>query len=186
MNDADAAEGEVVLSHDVTLAGAVSGEALSEIAAPPARVLTYAEARDAGILVVPTDTDDGHAHIAMREGSDRMMLLDLRRRIGRPLTVETVTAAAFETLLADHYGDADSLAAAEGIGLTDEEDALAMGLPTAEDLLDSADDAPAIRLINGLIAQGLREGASAPHRAAPERALHPADRPALPAGPVRR
>ena len=31
------------------------------------------------------------------------------------------------------------------------------------DLLDSADDAPAIRLINGLIAQGLREGASDIH-----------------------
>ena len=31
-------------------------------------------------------------------------------------------------------------------------------LPTADDLLDSADDAPAIRLINGIIAEAARQG----------------------------
>src|ERR1044071_4684927 len=37
------------------------------------------------------------------------------------------------------------------------------GLPTAEDLLDSADDAPAIRLINGIIADAARRGVSDIH-----------------------
>jgi general secretion pathway protein E len=49
------------------------------------------------------------------------------------------------------------------MGIGDTLDPLTLGLPTAEDLLDSADDAPAIRLINGLIAEGLRQGASDIH-----------------------
>ena len=37
------------------------------------------------------------------------------------------------------------------------------GIPTAEDLLDTADDAPAIRLINGVIADAARNGVSDIH-----------------------
>ncbi len=36
-------------------------------------------------------------------------------------------------------------------------------MPTAEDLLDSGDDAPAIRLINGIIAEAARQGVSDIH-----------------------
>ncbi len=42
-------------------------------------------------------------------------------------------------------------------------DILATDLPTADDLLDSADDAPAIRLINGIIADAVRQGVSDIH-----------------------
>src|SRR3546814_4238999 len=45
----------------------------------------------------------------------------------------------------------------------DELDLLATDLPTADDLLDSADDAPAIRLINGVIAAAARQGVSDIH-----------------------
>jgi general secretion pathway protein E len=45
----------------------------------------------------------------------------------------------------------------------DELDLLAEGIPTAEDLLDTADDAPAIRLINGVIADAARHGVSDIH-----------------------
>jgi general secretion pathway protein E len=40
---------------------------------------------------------------------------------------------------------------------------LASDIPTAEDLLDSADDAPTIRLINGIIADAARQGVSDIH-----------------------
>src|SRR3546814_19860108 len=45
----------------------------------------------------------------------------------------------------------------------DELDLLATDLPTADDLLDRADDAPAIRLINGVIAEAARQGVSDIH-----------------------
>src|SRR3546814_130894 len=53
--------------------------------------------------------------------------------------------------------------AAGSLGLGDELSHLATDLPTADDLLDSADDAPAIRLINGIIADAARQGVSDIH-----------------------
>src|SRR3546814_12278661 len=40
---------------------------------------------------------------------------------------------------------------------------LDLDIPSAEDLLDSADDAPAIRLINAIIAEAVRQGVSDIH-----------------------
>ncbi len=57
-------------------------------------------------------------------------------------------------------GQATAIAA---VGMGDELDMLADGIPTAEDLLDTADDAPAIRLINGIIADAARNGVSDIH-----------------------
>src|SRR5205085_2645613 len=48
-------------------------------------------------------------------------------------------------------------------GLGDELSHIAGDIPTAEDLLDSADDAPAIRLINGIIADAARQRVSDIH-----------------------
>ena len=153
---------EVALADDVAFAGAES--VVSDRAAPG---LTYAEARDHGVLLVE---DEAGERLAMRQSADPLVLLDLRRRFGRPLRVERVEPQRFEALLAETYGDAGSLAA-DQMGFEAASDTDMMGLPSAEDLLDSADDAPAIRLINGLIAQGLREGASDIHIEPYEQAL---------------
>ncbi len=153
---------EVPLGEDVTLAGAAPAE-MPRVS--PA--LSYAEARDHGVIVA--DDPDG-LRLTMRSSADPLVLLDLRRRFGRPFTVEKVEPQRFEALLADTYGDAGSLAA-DSMGFEASADTDMMGLPSAEDLLDSADDAPAIRLINGLIAQGLREGASDIHIEPYEQAL---------------
>ena len=76
-----------------------------------------------------------------------------------------VAAAAFDQLLSDRYamdGQAAAMAAGRW-GMGDELDMLAGDMPTAEDLLDTADDAPAIRLINGIIADAARNGVSDIH-----------------------
>nr|WP_240654937.1 ATPase, T2SS/T4P/T4SS family [Croceicoccus ponticola] len=99
-----------------------------------------------------------------------MVLLELRRRLARPLLPRTVPAADFEKLLSEIYGNSGGLEA-DSLGFEGPDETLAFGLPSAEDLLDSADDAPAIRLINGLIAQGLRDGASDIHIEPYEQAL---------------
>ena len=153
---------DIALTEDMAFAGAESVAA--ERSAP---ALSYAEARDHGVLLVE---GEGGAHLAMRSSADPLVLLDLRRRFGRPLRVEKVEPQRFEALLAETYGDAGSLAA-DSMGFEASGDTELMGLPSAEDLLDSADDAPAIRLINGLIAQGLREGASDIHVEPYEQAL---------------
>ena len=101
--------------------------------------------------------------VALRQGADPRALIELRRHLGRPFDVEVVEPAAFDRLLSDTYamdGQANALAA---VGMGDELDMLADGIPTAEDLLDTADDAPAIRLINGIIADAARNGVSDIH-----------------------
>jgi general secretion pathway protein E len=161
---AEAPQIEVPLGGDVALADAASVVVPTAIPAVP-----YPFARDNGVLV--SGSDDAGVHVALREGSDPLVLLELRRALGRPLVVEHVDAAAFEKLLGDAYSvDGAAAGIAGDMGIAGD-DPLALGLPTAEDLLDSADDAPAIRLINGLIAEAVRQGVSDIHIEPYEQAL---------------
>ncbi|WP_144098365.1 GspE/PulE family protein [Croceicoccus sediminis] len=160
-------DSDVPLGDDVALAGAAAVVVPEGGRGTP--LLTYAEARDWGVIVADEDVN-GAVPLVLREGADAMVLLELRRRFARPLSVRSATATEFEKLLSEVYGDTGALEA-DTLGFDGPDDALAYGLPSAEDLLDSADDAPAIRLINGLIAQGLREGASDIHIEPYEQAL---------------
>lgn len=123
----------------------------------------YAFARDNGALVERVGAD--HVDVALRDGGNALSLLDIRSTFGLPLSVRRVPSAEFERLLADAYAmDGSAAAMAGDMGIAgDSLDPLTLGLPSAEDLLDSADDAPAIRLINGLIAESLRQGVSDIH-----------------------
>ncbi|MBF9151160.1 type II secretion system ATPase GspE [Novosphingobium jiangmenense] len=123
----------------------------------------YSFARDNGALV--EGLRDDHVAVALREGGNALSLLEIRSTFGLPLSLRRVSSADFEKLLADAYAmDGAAAAVAGDMGIAgDSLDPLALGLPTAEDLLDSADDAPAIRLINGLIAESLRQGVSDIH-----------------------
>ncbi|QNE30730.1 type II secretion system protein GspE [Sphingomonas sp. NBWT7] len=124
--------------------------------AAPIVALPYAFARKFGVTL------NGEA-VALREGADPRALIEVRRVLGRPFDITVLEPAAFDRLLGDNYamdGQATALAA---VGMGDELDLLADGIPTAEDLLDTADDAPAIRLINGVIADAARNGVSDIH-----------------------
>jgi general secretion pathway protein E len=122
--------------------------------------LAYAFAKTHGVVLL--DGGEG-ARVGLREDADPFALLEVRRALGRPFGVERLSRTAFDRTLQQVYAG-DGLAAAEagaagaaGLG------ALAEDLPAAADLLDATDDAPVIRLINGLIAEAVRTGASDIH-----------------------
>jgi general secretion pathway protein E len=121
--------------------------------------LPYAFARKFGVVLQPED--DGTFAVALREGADPHILLEVRRHLARPFEVRHADAPTFDRMLSDQYVS-DGEAAAIAMG-SEEIDALASGIPSAEDLLDTADDAPAIRLINGIIAEAVRQGVSDIH-----------------------
>src|SRR5688572_5999613 len=100
----------------------------------------------------------------MREGADPNSLVELRRWLARPFALEFVAPDAFDRLLSDNYAMSGEAAAANAgdLGIGDDLDHLASDI-SAEDLLDTSDDAPAIRLINGLLADAARQGASDIH-----------------------
>ena len=120
--------------------------------------IPYAFARKFGVAIAP----GGDAPVvALREGSDPKVLIEVRRWLRTPFAVEHKPADEFDRMLGDAYA-MDGAEAALAMG-REEIDALASSLPSAEDLLDSADDAPVIRLINGILAEAVRQGVSDIH-----------------------
>jgi general secretion pathway protein E len=131
--------------------------------AEPAVRVPYGFARRHGL--VATGETDGRLDVAIREGADPTALIELRRFLARPFALRPVDGAAFDRLLSDLYASgADAAADAAGsLGFDDDLGHLAAALPSADDLLDTSDDAPAIRLINGIIADATRQGVSDIH-----------------------
>ena len=124
--------------------------------------LPYGFARVSGVVV--SGEEEGRLTVALREGGDPRALLEARRVLGRPFAIEPVSAAGFDRILSERYAIDGQAAADLGGSLgRDELSLLASDLPSADDLLDSADDAPAIRLINGIIADAARRGVSDIH-----------------------
>jgi len=124
--------------------------------------LAYAFARERGIAL-----QSGEAPVfLLRAGADPADLIEARRAAGAAFPVREVDAKAFDTALSDIYAF-DGLAASMNQESAEESEAslseIISEIPKTEDLLDSASDAPIIRLINGLIAEAVRMGASDVH-----------------------
>ncbi|MEM8826543.1 MAG: type II secretion system ATPase GspE [Pseudomonadota bacterium] len=125
--------------------------------------LPYAFAKENGVLIL----DDSGADIAvgLREDADPAILTEVRRVAGRTIGVSFLTAQAFEKRLDEVYGggalDAGAMSGElEGVA---DLGTLSDGIPDAADLLDTNDDAPVIRLINGVLAEAIRRGTSDIH-----------------------
>ncbi len=105
------------------------------------------------------------ACIAYRENVAPQALLELRRYLGAELEFEALPDKAYDDLLQSLYqtGGGDARQMAEDI--TDELDLkqIAEELAEPEDLLESQDDAPIIRLINALLTEAVKENASDIH-----------------------
>jgi len=104
------------------------------------------------------------AEVAYRDGVRPETLAELRRYLGAPLQLTHHDVAGFERLLRTLYeqgGDARAMVA----DFDDDLDlkTLADELPEPEDLAESENDAPIIRLINALLTEAVKEGASDIH-----------------------
>ena len=125
-------------------------------------VLSYGFARQHGVLIAPDAA--GEFVLVHRASASLNALIEARRAAGRHMTRESVTPEQFESRLSDLYAQADlSSASEDALGAPQDLTSLASGLPATSDLLDSADDAPIIRLINGLLQEAIRARASDIH-----------------------
>jgi len=139
---------------------------------PPDYRLPYAFAKAHGIVLGerrdgPAGTNDtnGAMTVIVRKDTPVTAIGEVRRSLGRPLILVEYDAARFEQTLADRYSRADQTAAEVADDINQEMDLsrLVSELPPIEDLLESEDDAPIIRMINALFTQAVREGASDIH-----------------------
>ncbi len=124
----------------------------------------YGFARKRGVAVAGHDAG-GRTRLVVREPVDVVAVQEVRRRLDGPVQVERLPAADFDRLITEIYEADDAAArhAAEDLGEDLDLSRLAEDLPEPADLLESEDDAPIIRLINGVLTQAIREGASDIH-----------------------
>ncbi|HKS12504.1 MAG TPA: ATPase, T2SS/T4P/T4SS family [Pseudomonas sp.] len=125
-------------------------------------MLAYRLARQAGLAMAPSG--EGW-QLWLRHDADSDQLHELLRVHGQPQALEYLAADDFDERLGQLYqtGDAATAALIEGIGEHVDLDGLMSEMPRIEDLLESDDEAPVIRLINGLFGQALRLRASDIH-----------------------
>jgi general secretion pathway protein E len=126
-------------------------------------LLPYAFARDFLVLAKPAEMA-GAVEVYVSSATAPSAIAEVSRRFGR-IQLKSLPRADLEAAIADAYagsgGDASQVA--------DEFDAdldltkLLQDVPAIEDLLESSDDAPVIRMINALLTQALRDGASDIH-----------------------
>ncbi|NHQ88480.1 type II secretion system ATPase GspE [Iodobacter sp. HSC-16F04] len=126
------------------------------------RLVPYHFARDRGVVDAHHEADS--VTVLFRKGGDFSALNELRRVAARPLNISVVDAAEFEAHLSQLFGQGSGAAMVvddleENLDLS----RLAQELPEIEDLLETEDDAPIIRLINALLTEALRENASDVH-----------------------
>ncbi|MDN5850039.1 MAG: Flp pilus assembly complex ATPase component TadA, partial [Nitrococcus sp.] len=133
--------------------------------------LSFAFARRHGVLV--REIADEAAVIAHRADTPLQVLTELRRWLARPLRLELTEPATFDRLLQRSYETRSGEAMQVVEGLDGEQDLarIAGAMPEPEDLLESADDAPIIRLINALLTEAVNEDASDIHVEPYERRL---------------
>ncbi len=125
--------------------------------------LPYSFARRHGIVL------QDEARCLYRTGAEPAALLELQRKYGGALVFEPVAEEAFEGAIAAAYRD--TAAGTMDLSETDDLAALADSAAAVDDLLDSRDDSPVIRLINALLLQSVRDGASDIHVETQERRL---------------
>ncbi len=131
--------------------------------------LPYLFAKNTGLLLTAATgaigADAGEQSVLVRAGCAPAALAELRRKLNCRLVPTVVTVAEFDRQLGEAFGAAEQSAAEVADDLNQEFDLsrLADELPQIEDLLASSDDAPVIRMINALLSQAVRDGASDVH-----------------------
>ncbi|MFI3245250.1 MAG: type II secretion system ATPase GspE [Ferrimonas sp.] len=124
--------------------------------------LPFAFARRMGVMI---DDRQSPAQLCYVASATRAALLEARRVYGQSLQLVALDNHAFDLALTELYQQASSEAQQlmEDIGKDDDLTSLADELPETEDLLDADDDAPIIRLINALLSESIKLGASDIH-----------------------
>ncbi|MEM8512288.1 general secretion pathway protein E [Massilia sp. MP_M2] len=127
-------------------------------------LLPYAFARDHVVLARGTGEPGQSVEVLVSSATAPAAIAEVSRRFGR-IQLRRMDKDELDTVIAGAYAGGGN----DASQVVDEFDAdldltkLLQDVPAIEDLLESSDDAPVIRMINALLTQSLREGASDIH-----------------------
>lgn len=140
---------------------ALSEQGVNDAASQADVTLPYKYARENGVALYTDET--GVLTLAHRADAPMRALLEARRRAGRSPAVKLLDDESFSAFITQYYQDAES-----GLSTMDDElssvmDIVDEGMPEPEDLMESTDEAPVIRLLNTILTQAIRRKASDIH-----------------------
>ena len=130
---------------------------------PPNPVrLPYTFAKRHGVLIDSENYDN--PKLVHRPNVSNMALLEARRVAGQRVELHNVDDDEFDLLLTRNYegNTSDAMTVMDDFGDDLDLDRIAESLEP-EDLMESQDDAPVIRLINAMLTEAIRKGASDVH-----------------------
>ncbi|KXS55274.1 MAG: general secretory pathway component, cryptic [Marinobacter sp. T13-3] len=127
------------------------------------RRLPFAWAKRQGVVLT---VDEAGVPVArMRPGVSMNALSEVNRVAGGSVRFERINDAEFDQALNEAYqtDSAEAMQMVEGIGDDLDLASLADSVPQTEDLMETEDDAPIIRLINAILTEAVKAGASDIH-----------------------
>ncbi|WP_238593616.1 type II secretion system ATPase GspE [Endozoicomonas atrinae] len=136
-------------------------EAESEASVLPR--LPFSFAKRHGVVLI--ENDKGAATLYFHNTPAADLIAEISRFSGVFPAYERVSVEKLSEVLAHCYHNDSSEALQDAAGISDHLDltSLADAVPVTEDLLEQSDDAPVIRLINALLTEAIKEGASDVH-----------------------
>lgn len=124
-------------------------------------LLAYGFVRQFGVLAT---LENGLPTLIKRPDATLEALLEARRVVDQPIHIRETGASEFQALVAKIYAEGDLSETAEtALGSQEDLSELASNLPRTSDLLSGDEDAPIIRLINGILQEAIRTRASDIH-----------------------
>jgi len=142
--------------------GITGNESEQLVEAPKQINLPYSFAKRHGVLL--DHANENGLALIHRPGVSNMALLEARRAAGRPVACQRVDEDEFDLLLTRNYegNTSDAMTVMDDFDGELDLDRMAGSLEP-EDLMESQDDAPIIKLINAMLTEAIRKGASDVH-----------------------
>ena len=127
--------------------------------------LPYAFARSNALLIEDNGASRTLWHSAAPNGNALGEVMRKYAASGSPLQLQSLEASVLAQRISAAYAEGESSAAAVVSEVESDADLsrIMQELPAIADLLDTSDDAPIIRMLNALLTQAARDGASDIH-----------------------
>lgn len=139
----------------------LGGESTTEPTTLADVTLPYKYARENGVALYTDET--GVLTLAHRADAPLQALLEARRRAGRSPAVQLLDDESFSAFITQYYQETESGLSSMDDELSSVTDIVDEGMPEPEDLMESTDEAPVIRLLNTILTQAIRRKASDIH-----------------------
>lgn len=107
--------------------------------------------------------DDEFVYVATSGGLKPLVMSEIKRKVHQPIKISAINEKQFDALLAEAYSSANAAAVVDDIQDDIDISDLMQNLQKTEDLLESENDAPVIKIINAFLTQAVKEDASDVH-----------------------